>query len=188
MSEPIFSAVSSFDEWNDVTGALPKGNGWYCECLSIMQDADTRIADLEQACRENSRTISTYENGRVVLLAEIKARDDKVAKLEAEVEEWKVDYWKKEAQNTELLQDSLERDVLVDRLAEIEARDKALAYYKNHPGFTEKEIQEILIQEILKLSNPSETPNSSPVSISETPDCPACGYANGFHHAKCSLL
>ena len=59
------------------------------------------------------------------------------AKLEAEVEEWKVEYWREKAistkleeQNLKLLQDSLERDVLVDRLAEIEAQKPYVWEYR----------------------------------------------------------
>jgi hypothetical protein len=48
-TKDLFSAVEEFDQWNDVTGAIPKGIGWYYECRSIMEDADKEIARLESA-------------------------------------------------------------------------------------------------------------------------------------------
>lgn len=37
------TSVEEFEEWNDVTGALPKGTSWYYECRSIFEDADKKI-------------------------------------------------------------------------------------------------------------------------------------------------
>jgi len=53
MTDPVpskkqFSAVKEFDEWNDVTGAIPRGIGWYYECRSIVEDADKELERLER--------------------------------------------------------------------------------------------------------------------------------------------
>lgn len=49
MSEVIPSNgrfTREFDEWNDVTGAIPDGIGWHHECRSIFEDADKEIERL----------------------------------------------------------------------------------------------------------------------------------------------
>ena len=32
-------ALTGFDKWNDVTGALLNGSSWYYECQSVIEDA-----------------------------------------------------------------------------------------------------------------------------------------------------
>lgn len=46
-----YSAVAAFEEWNEVTGVLPKGTGYYYECQSLFEDAD---AEIERLKRENA--------------------------------------------------------------------------------------------------------------------------------------
>lgn len=55
-----FSAVKEFDEWNEVTGALPDHTSWNYECRSIMEDADKEIERLRTALTGIS-TCSTCE-------------------------------------------------------------------------------------------------------------------------------
>jgi len=35
----IRQALNVFDEWNDVTGAIPKGISWYYEAQACIEDA-----------------------------------------------------------------------------------------------------------------------------------------------------
>jgi len=35
----IRQALNVFDNWNDTTGAIPKGTSWYYECQSCIEDA-----------------------------------------------------------------------------------------------------------------------------------------------------
>lgn len=35
----IRQALNNFDNWNDVTGALAKGSGWYYEAQACIEDA-----------------------------------------------------------------------------------------------------------------------------------------------------
>ena len=39
LDNAIRRALNLFDEWNDVTGAIPKGSGWYWEIQSVVSDA-----------------------------------------------------------------------------------------------------------------------------------------------------
>lgn len=53
--------TQEFEEWNEVTGALPKGIGWYYECQSIFEDADKEIERLTRE-RDEAREAYTDEN------------------------------------------------------------------------------------------------------------------------------
>jgi len=74
----VKSFVDDFEEWNNVTGALAKGTGWYYECLSILEDADKALK-AERAKREeaekalNNSEIYKDLLGRIEQLKEINA-------------------------------------------------------------------------------------------------------------------
>jgi len=94
------------------------GEGQYSDYVvwvEFAREQELRITELERENIEQARLLGMSAERELALRA----------KLEAEVEEWKVEYWREKAistkleeQNLKLLQDSLERDVLVDRLAE----------------------------------------------------------------------
>jgi hypothetical protein len=39
LANAVRRALNIFDEWNDCTGAITKGSGWYWEMQSIIEDA-----------------------------------------------------------------------------------------------------------------------------------------------------
>lgn len=167
----------------------------------MVKHVDERIADLEQASREGwryseevkeeftargqqitelKRDVARYENGRVVLLAEIESRNRRLAMAEdaankgdlarANADAMQQRIHELEAQNLKLLQDSLERDVLVEVLAKHAlvtdaSADWFQAYMFDNHGqkYSRENAQQVLTAAITHTElNPSETPNSSP--------------------------
>jgi hypothetical protein len=43
--------TDDYHEWNEVTGAIPKGTSWDFEIESIFEDADNRVSELERTLR-----------------------------------------------------------------------------------------------------------------------------------------